>query len=291
MADTQNTIYAQAYSRNIMQLAQQKYAKLINTVYLKPNVRGKTFFQDQIGEWSMAAKGGRNVQTPNNDPNLARRRGTMLDFHDNRLLDRGDELRTISDPRSAYTIAAASSLGRTIDDQILNGLVSSADSGETGSTSVTLSGTSIVTATTGSLWLSNIRSIKQVFDDNDIEESERFMVFTPAALNNMLGQEQLTSADYNSIKSLMRGEINTYMGFTWIWSTRIGQLTTSDTPYAGSISAIAFHKYGACAAMGAQPLVRTDERKDLSYSWQVYYELNVGTVRLEEKRVVLATAT
>lgn len=154
MADTQNTIYAQAYSRNIMQLAQQKYAKLINTVYLKPNVRGKTFFQDQIGEWSMAAKGGRNVQTPNNDPNLARRRGTMLDFHDNRLLDRGDELRTISDPRSAYTIAAASSLGRTIDDQILNGLVSSADSGETGSTSVTLSGTSIVTATTGSLWLS-----------------------------------------------------------------------------------------------------------------------------------------
>ena len=33
-------------------------------------------------------------------------------------------------------------------------------------------------------------------------------------------------------------------------------------------------------------IVRTDERRDLSYSWQVYYELNIGAVRLEEARVV-----
>ena len=121
MADTQNEIYAQAYGQNIMQLAQQKYSKLLNTVYLKPNVRGKTFFQDQIGEWEMSTKGGRNVQTPNNDPNLARRMGVMLDYHDNRMLDRGDELKSISDPRSAYTIAAARSLGRKIDDVIIAG--------------------------------------------------------------------------------------------------------------------------------------------------------------------------
>ena len=70
MADTQNAVYAQSYGQNIMQLAQQKYSKLVNTVYMKPNVRGKTFFQDQIGQWEMSVKGGRNVQTPNNDPNL-----------------------------------------------------------------------------------------------------------------------------------------------------------------------------------------------------------------------------
>jgi hypothetical protein len=48
MADTQNAIYAQAYGQNIMQLAQQKYSKLMNAVYMRQNVRGKTFFQDQI---------------------------------------------------------------------------------------------------------------------------------------------------------------------------------------------------------------------------------------------------
>ena len=109
--DTQNQIWAQQYGANIMQLAQQKYSKLLNTVYVKPNIAGKTFFQPQIGAWSMQVKGGRNVQTPSNDPALANRMGTLVDYHDNRLLDRGDELRIIADPRSAYTIAAASAIG------------------------------------------------------------------------------------------------------------------------------------------------------------------------------------
>ena len=130
MADTQNLIWAQAYGQNIIQLAQQKYSKLMNTVYKKDNVRGKTFFQDQIGQWSMEAKGSRNTQTPNNDPSLSRRMGTMVDYHDNRLLDRGDELKTISDPRSAYTIAAASAIGRKIDEVIITAAINSANSGK-----------------------------------------------------------------------------------------------------------------------------------------------------------------
>ena len=70
MADTQNQIYAQSYGQNIMQLAQQKYSKLVNTVYMKPNVRGKTFFQDQMEERAMEEKGGRKVHTPKNAPKL-----------------------------------------------------------------------------------------------------------------------------------------------------------------------------------------------------------------------------
>jgi hypothetical protein len=268
-----------------MQLAQQKYSKLIGTVYQKPNVRGKTFFQDQIGAWSMSVKGGRNVETPNNDPALDRRMGTMVDYHDARLLDRGDELRTISDPRSAYTIAAASALGRKIDDVILAALLGSASYGETGSSTQTVG--NVTTATTGYLYLSNIAAVKKVLDDNDVEEEDRFFIITPTALSNMLQQSTLTSADYAAVKALVRGEIDSFMGFKWISSTRISAYTGT---YANSISGIAFHKYGLCLAMADAPMVRTDERSDLSYSWQVYYELNIGAVRLEEARVVPATA-
>jgi hypothetical protein len=67
------------------------------------------------------------------------------------------------------------------------------------------------------------------------------------------------------------------MGFKWIMSTRCDATN----------QAIALQKYGICLAMADAPLVRTDERSDLSYSWQVYYELNIGAVRLEENRVVL----
>ena len=279
MADTQNVIYAQAYSRNIMQLAQQKYSKLLNTVYIKPNVRGKTFFQDQIGQWSMSAKGGRNVQTPNNDPALARRMGTLVDYHDNRLLDRGDELRSISDPRSAYTIAAAQSLGRKIDDVILAALVGTSYSGETGTTSNTLSSTQVSSGTGMALSFGIVRDTKKILDNADIEAEERFFVVSPGALESLLGASEATSADYNSVKSLIRGEIDTWMGFKWITSTRLDNTSSTRT-------CIAYHRYGLCLAMGDAPLVRTDERSDLSYSWQVYYELNIGAVRLEEERVV-----
>lgn len=280
MPDTQSTVYGQAYATNIMQLAQQKYAKLMPYVFMKPNVRGKTFFQDQIGLWSMQVKGGRNVQTPNNDPNLARRMGTMVDYHDNRLLDRGDELRTISDPKSAYTIAGASSLGRKIDDVIIAATLGTAYTGETGSTSVTLSTAQIVIATTTGLTLAKITKAAKILNDNDVEQEDRVFVYSPAALEDLLNTTEVTSADYNSVRALMRGEIDTYMGFKWVMSTRLSEVAT------GTRSCIAFQKYGVCLAMAAEPMVRTDERKDLSYSWQIYYELNLGSTRLEESRVV-----
>jgi hypothetical protein len=276
MADTQSVIYAQAYSQNIMQLAQQQYSKLLNCVYMKPNVRGKTFFQDQIGEWAMATKGGRNVQTPNNDPALARRMGIMVDYHDARMVDRGDELKSISDPRSAYTIAAAKSLGRQIDDVIIAAAVGNAYSGETGATTVTNGNTKLVTNNV--LTLAEVVAIKALMDEQDVEPEDRYFITDPTSLDSLLNVTAATSSDFNTIKALVRGEIDTWLGFKWIASTRITAVTT--------LSGIAFQKYGLCLAMADQPMVRTDERADLSYSWQVYYELNVGAVRLEEDRVV-----
>jgi hypothetical protein len=289
MPDTQNNTYAQAYGRNIMQLAQQKYSKLYNTVFRKQGVVGKTFFQDQIGQWAMAAKGGRNVQTPNNDPNLARRMGILVDYHDARMLDRGDELRTISDPRSAYTVAAASSIGRKIDDVILSGLLGSAAYGETGSSTVTYGNS--VAGTAGYLHLSTLANVKKKLDDADIEPEDRFFVISPTTLSNMLQQTQMTSADYAAVKALVNGEINSFMGFSWIVSTRLGLITGLPAHItASNIAGIAYHKYGLCMAELAQPMVRTDERTDLSYSWQIYYEINLGAVRLEEERVVALNA-
>jgi len=251
MSDTQNQLYAQAYGRNIMQLAQQKYSKLLGSIFVKPNVRGKTFFQDQIGEWQMETKGGRNVQTPNNDPNLARRMGVMVDYHDARLLDRGDELKYISDPRSAYTIAAARSLGRKIDDVIIAAAVATdTKTGETGTGTAPTVAT--VTITAGSLTLAEVARLKKQLDDNDVEEEERYLVIDTEAMSTALQQTQMSSADYNTVKALVRGEINSFMGFKWIWSTRLSQQT--------GLKGLAYHKYAVCAAFASQPMVRTDER-------------------------------
>lgn len=297
MPDTQSNVYAQAYGANVMQLAQQKYSKLMSIVHIKPNVKGKTFFQDQIGKWSMATKGGRNVQTPNNDPNLARRMGTLVDYHDNRMLDRGDELRMIADPRSAYTIAAAGSLGRQIDTVVAVQMLAIAKSGETGSTNVTLgtistSGqslahvnpTGLITGTAATLTFARVRNTKRILDLEDVEMEDRFFVVGPSQMDQLLNTSQATSSDYAAVKALVRGEIDTWMGFKWIVSN---QLSSSGT----ITSCFAMNRYALSLALGSEPLVRADERTDLSYSWQVYYELNIGAVRLEEARVVQVDCT
>jgi hypothetical protein len=279
MADTQNATYGQAFSQNVMQLAQQKYSRLLPCVYQKPNVTGKVFFQDQIGQWSMEAKASRNVATPNNDPNLTRRRCDMVDYHDNRMLDRGDELRSISDPRSQYTVAAASSIGRKMDEIIITAAINSALAGETGATTVTQG--NIVLATAASMTLARIIAVKQALDDADVELEDRFFVVKPGVLDNLLNLATATSADYNAVKGLISGQITEWMGFKWIMSTRIAAVSSS------TLLGVAFQRFGLCAAQLQAPLVRTDERADLSYSWQVYYELNMGACRLEESRVVV----
>jgi len=133
----------------------------------------------------------------------------------------------------------------------------------------------LIAVSAATMSLAFVLAAKQELDDKDVEMEDRFMVVNTTALNSMLDVTEIGSADYNSVKALVRGEIDTFLGFKWIMSTRVD---SSDVGYA-------YQKYGLCAAMGSAPMVRTDERADKSYSWQVYYELNIGAVRLEENRV------
>jgi hypothetical protein len=129
------------------------------------------------------------------------------------------------------------------------------------------------------LTFARVTAAKKILDSEDVEMEDRFFVVNPEGLEDILNTTQATSADYNSVKALVRGELDTWMGFKWISSNLL--------PVTGTVTTCAaFQRYGVCAAMSAAPMVRTDERKDLSYSWQVYYELNMGAVRLEESRVV-----
>ena len=278
MAD-ENTIFAQQYGDNIMQLAQQKTSKLYNKVWLKTGVAGKSFYQDQIGQWGMQKKAGRNSDTPLNDPNLARRRVNMSDYEDGHLLDKEDQLKTISNPKSAYTIAGGASIGRQYDDIIIEAGFGTALSGEEGGTSVPFpAGQLIVDGGTG-LTQTKVLETKLLFDNNDVPAEDRIFVTSPEGLSDMLAITTVTSSDYNTIKALVNGELNTWLGFEWIMSTRL--------PVASDIrSCMAFHKHGICMGTADEATIRTDERRDKSYAWQLYYSLHAGASRMEEVRVV-----
>jgi len=98
-------------------------------------------------------------------------------------------------------------------------------------------------------------------------------------LEAMLNITTITSSDYNSIKALMSGEINTFMGFTWIVSTRLS--------VASSIrKTLAWAKSGMGLAMNGTPNIRISERADKNYSTQIFVEANMGATRIEDEKVV-----
>jgi len=275
-------IRAQQFSRNVVPLAQQQYSKFYGSVMQKSDVQAKSFSQDQIGTWAMAPKGGLNVDTPENDPNLQRRWAYISTYADARLLDRSVNLQILSDPKSEMTINAARAIGRQIDDNVYAAALGTAQSGENGGTANTFpAGQIIDSGGAAAMTIDKIRQAGQLLDEADVDEWDRFAWITPACIQQLLGDTQATSTDYMNVKNLLNGDLKTFYGFQIIKSTRID--TTTDPNVSRSVF---FQKSGICCGTPEMLYIRTDERADKSYSWQVYYELNIGTVRLEEEKVV-----
>lgn len=274
---TELDIRAQQFSRNVLPLAQQTYSKFYGDVMQKSDVNAKSFSQDQIGAWSMSAKGGLNVDTPENDPNLQRRWAYIETYHDARLLDRSVNLQILSDPKTEMTMNAAKAIGRQTDDVIYAAALGTAATGENGAGSATIT-ESIANGGTG-LTVDKFREAGAILDNNDVEEWDRKAWVTPTGIQQLLGDTQATSADYVNVKNLLNGSIDTFYGFDVKWSTRL-------TIAANIASCVFFQASGICAGSPEMLYIRTSERDDKSFSWQVYYELNIGAVRLEEDKVV-----
>lgn len=61
--------------------------------------------------------------------------------------------------------------------------------------------------------VAKVRRIKKFMDDNEVPSEGRHITASPSGLESMLGETQVTSADYNSVKALVNGDVDTFLGF------------------------------------------------------------------------------
>jgi len=131
------------------------------------------------------------------------------------------------------------------------------------------------------LTLAKLISAKEILDSGNVDPSiQRHIVVSPKQVSDLLNNTTVTSSDYNTVKALAMGEINTFVGFNFIVSNR---LTTDGS---GDRQVIAFASDGIKLAIGKEPTARIDERADKSYATQVYYAQSVGATRMEESKIV-----
>ena len=107
----------------------------------------------------------------------------------------------------------------------------------------------------------------------------RVIACSSKQLTNLYGTTEIKNIDYNSVKALAEGQINTFLGFRFIRSERLAKSGT--TRYA-----VAWCKPAVALGIGKDIVTSIDTLPTKNYSVQVYARMSIGAVRLEDEGVV-----
>jgi len=283
------TAFVEQYRDNLMSLVQQKGSRLRPHVE-EEDVTGKTAFFEQVGAVEAQTVTNRHGDSPLNTTPHARRRVTLVTKELGDLVDRADKVRTLVEPTSKYALAQMWGMGRAMDDALITAATGSADTGVDGSTATTLPATQKVavdyvesgSAANSGLTIGKLRKAKAILRANEVDPDEAmFFAVAWQQIQDLLATTQVGSADYNSIKALVDGEVSRFMGFDFVNTERLALNTSTDvrTCFCGVSS-------GLVLAIGDDPTVKISERADKRYSTYVYSAMDIGATRLEEEKIV-----
>lgn len=298
----------QAFGANIYQLSQQRSSRLAQFCR-NESFTGKVEFFDRLGLATAQDKTGRNADTPDLNITHTRRAVTTVTREWGTLVDRKDKVQNIHNPENEYSVAAQNALGRKKDAVILAAALGTAYTGEAGTSTQTLgTGQKIAAVSGGALTYPNmqlLRKAKRIFDAAEVV-GQRVIAHGADFLEALLAQTEVTSADYNTVKALVNGELNQFMGFTFIhtelasdvlattsdsdsfkWNSTTGLYDASGTTIAATDKqAVAFVSDGVILGRNPNIVARVGERNDKGYSMQVYAAEDFGAVRMEEAKVL-----
>jgi hypothetical protein len=286
MSSQITTAFVEQYSANIQMLSQQM-GSLLRDAVRNESVVGKDAYFDQIGKVTAVLKTSRHSDTPQIDTPHSRRRVSLADYEFADLIDQQDKVRLLIDPTSSYAKAAAYAMGRAMDDVIIAAALGTANTGVSGGVPIDLPAGNIVAANTGGtgMNIAKLAAAKQILDAGDVDPSiKRHIIVSPQEIADLLNTTVVTSSDFNTVKALVQGEIDSFMGFKFHVSNRLVDNGAANT------QCIAFAEDGILLGIGKDVTARIDERADKSYATQVYYCQTIGATRMEEAKVVSVLA-
>ena len=294
--------FVQQYNSNVIHLSQQK-GSMLEPYVRRESQKGKSQFFDRIGPVAAVKRTGRHADTPQIDTPHSRRMVTIDDYEWADLVDDQDKIRMLIDPTSEYVLAAAWAFGRSKDDVIIASAFGSAYAGDDGKTVVAHPNADKYAANDGAVFTNlnvrTLRAIRRMLKKNLVDKSlQLHIAVTSSQTEAMLGQIEVTNSDYNTVKALVQGEVDSYMGFKFHELERIN-LTTSTTATAASgvvgagvalagtnRAVIAWAEGGLLMSVGEDVMSRISERPDKGYAMQPYTRMSIGATRMEEEKVI-----
>ena len=258
--------------------AYQADAVLRNTVRLRTGVTASTHKFPKIGS------GVAQVRVPQTDVlplnvTYSQATVTLTDYIAAEYSDIFNQAKVNFDERQELVQVVAKAIGRRSDQMIIDALAGSG-------TSLTVAN-SIGGATTN-MNMAKLREAQRLMNANNVPMEDRFIVMHASQLSNLLSETQVTSSDFNSVKALVQGEINTFMGFTFnvIGDRAEGGLTGGGSGVDRTV--YAYHKMavGMAESMSVRSEINYIPEKT---SWLVASMFSAGAIAIDAGGIVAIT--
>lgn len=218
--------------------AYQKAGILRRTVRVKTGVVGST---EKFRKYNKGTATPRIPQTdvvPMN-AGYAEATATLTDWNAPEYTDVFDQATVNFNEREIVAANIAAAIGRREDQLILDQL-------DTANASADID-TNVGGSTTG-LNMAKARRAMRFLNAAGVPKSDRFMLVHSIGLEQMLGTTEATSSDYNTVKTLINGEISKFLSFEWI---EMEDRDEGGLPLASTLRTnYAYHKMSMGLAIG-----------------------------------------
>ena len=282
----------QQYGTNFRQLYQQRQSRLTPWCQMESGIVGQSKSVERVGKAEAYDITSRHADTKYVEVPHSRR---WLDLQDKgwaELVDEMDKIRMLGDPTSPYGALAVTALNRVKDDIIL---AAARGNARTNAGLIALPSSQKIAVSASNLTMAKLLATKEILDANEVdddqsmamdgqsstEQSSRVFVVNAKMLTNLYGTTEIKSVDYNSVKALAQGQIDTFLGFKFVRSERLAKDATATTGYA-----VAYAKSCVGLGIGKDIVSSIDVLPGKNYSAQIYARMSIAATRLEDEGVV-----
>jgi hypothetical protein len=280
------------YANNYRILFQQKQARLRPWCQLESGIVGQSKSVERLGRAEAYDITSRHADTKFVEVPHSRRWIDLQDKGWAELIDKMDKVRLLADPVNGYSVLATSAMNRQIDDIIL---AAARGTSRTNAGLSVLPSTQKIAVGGSNLTLAKLLATKEILDANEVDDDAsmatdgqtpngaavRVMVVNSKMLTNLYGTTEIKSVDFNTIKALAQGQIDTFLGFKFVRSERLARDGVATTGYA-----IAFSRNCVALGIGQEISTSVDRRPDKNNAWQVFCDMSLGATRIEDEGVV-----
>ncbi len=288
--------YQVKYTRKWGSLLQQHASRLDKYVSVQRDLSGKVVFLDQFGILDFAEKTVRVQPTVLNDAPTTRRSMRPRIFTQAIGYDEFDaaNLGDMDVPVSKTIESLQAAAGRRMDDVMIDGFLGTNHVGQDGLTAVSFNENQKIeqdyvdsgTAVNSNLTVAKLRAALQMFEENEAwnQDAPQFgdqlvIAVTSSQIMSLLRETEVSSYDFNNVKALVEGKIDTFMGFKFIRTQRL--------PKTGSTrSCLAWVKSKAQFGIWNDFKVKLSIRDDMEEALQIRAKFACGATRLQEEGFV-----